>query len=160
MTELSVQDDNATRQHVADAVASGRRNVPLDANPALVNLSAVLIESRDGELTIGFTAPQCSTQGNGVVSGGTLAGMLDMAMAMAVLAQLPPGSTCATISLTVNMQAAGLQGPFVAKAGVKRIGRQIAFAHAELRDPSRNRLIADGISSLSVFSVRLQPPLP
>jgi uncharacterized protein (TIGR00369 family) len=146
--------DNPTRALVAEAVSSGRRNVSLDANPALVSLSALLVESQDGELVIRFTAPQTATQGNGVVSGGTLASMLDLAMAMAVLSRLKPGSTCATISLTVNMQAAGQEGHFVAVAGVDRVGRQIAFAHAKLYDAERSRLIANATSSLAVIAER------
>lgn len=146
--------DNPTRACMAKAVSSGDRNIPLNMNPALASLSAVLEESRDGELVIRFTAPHSATQGNGVVSGGTLASMLDLAMAMTVLSRLKQGSTCATISLTVNMQAAGSQGDFVAIAGVDRMGRQIAFAHAKLYAAEGVRLIASATSSLTVFPVR------
>lgn len=155
MAESLVSLDNPTRALVAEAVASGARNVPLAINPALVSLSALLVESEGSELVIRFTAPQSATQGNGVVSGGTLANMLDLAMAMAVLSQLKPGSTCATISLTVNMQSAGQQGHFIAVARVDRVGRQIAFADARLYDEQRSRLIASATSSLAVFPVRL-----
>jgi uncharacterized protein (TIGR00369 family) len=147
-------EDNPTRAYVADAVASGRRYVPLTVNPALASLSALLVESGDGELVIRFTAPRTATQGNGVVGGGTLANMLDLAMAMGVLAQLKPRYTCATISLTVNMQSAGQEGHFIAVAGVDRVGRQIAFAHAKLYDGERSRLIANATSSLAVIPVR------
>jgi uncharacterized protein (TIGR00369 family) len=146
--------DNPTRAFVADAVASGRSDLPLGINPALASLSAVLVESKDGELVIRFTAPHSATQGNGVVGGGTQASMLDLAMAMAVLAQLEPGYTCATISLSVNMQAAAQQGHLFAVARVDRIGRQVAFARAELYDSERRRLVANGTSSLTLVSVR------
>lgn len=146
--------DNPTRAYVADAVASGRRHVPLEINPALASLSAVLVERQGDELVIRFTAPANATQGNGVVGGGTLANMLDLAMAMGVLSQLKPGYTCATISLTVNMQSAGQQGHFIAVAGVDRVGRQIAFAHAKLYDGERSRLIANATSSLAVIPER------
>ncbi|MEJ8814689.1 PaaI family thioesterase [Variovorax ureilyticus] len=147
--------DNPTRAFVADAVASGRRNVVLDINPALASLSATLVESRaNDEIVMRFTAPQSATQGNGVVGGGTLASMLDLAMAMSVLSRLKPGLTCATISLTVNMQAAGTQGDFVAVAGVDKVGRQVAFAHARLYDAEGTRLIASATSSLAVFGER------
>ena len=146
--------DNPTRAFVADAVACGRRDLPLGINPALASLSAVLVDSKDGELVIRFTAPLSTTQGNGVVAGGTLATMLDLAMAMALLSQLKPGTTCATISLTVNMQSAALQGHLFAVARVDRIGRQVAFARAELYDGERQRLIANGTSSLTILPVR------
>lgn len=149
-----VVTDNPTRAYVSQAASSGRRDVPLDVNPALASLSARLIEVRDGELVLRFTAPHTATQGNGVVGGGTLASMLDMAMAMAVLARLTPGFTCATLSLTVNMQAAGQQGHFVAVAAVDRVGRQVAFAQAKLYDAEGSRLVANATSSLAVMPVR------
>jgi uncharacterized protein (TIGR00369 family) len=139
---------------MAEVVASGRKNVTLDANPALESLSAMLVENTGGELLIRFTAPHSSTQGNGVVGGGTQASMLDLAMAMAVLAQLKPGYTCASINLSVNMQAAAQQGHLYAVARVDRIGRQVAFARAELYDGERRRLIANATSSLAVIPVR------
>lgn len=154
MSEALLVDDNPTRAHMADAVASGHRYVPLTVNPALASLSALLVESGENELVIRFTAPRSATQGNGVVGGGTLANMLDLAMAMGVLSQLKPGYTCATISLTVNMQSAGQEGHFIAVAGVDRVGRQIAFAHAKLYDAERSRLIANATSSLAVMPVR------
>jgi uncharacterized protein (TIGR00369 family) len=117
-------------------------------------LSAVLVESTAGELVFRFTAPHSATQGNGVVGGGTQASMLDLAMAMAVLAQLKPGYTCASINLSVNMQAPAQQGHLFAVARVDRIGRQVAFARAELYDGERRRLIANATSSLAVIPVR------
>jgi uncharacterized protein (TIGR00369 family) len=153
-TPVAELADNPTRAYMADVVASGRKNVALDANPALESLSAVLVESTEGELVFRFTAPHSATQGNGVVGGGTQASMLDLAMAMAVLAQLKPGYTCASINLSVNMQAAAQQGHLFALARVDRIGRQVAFARAELYDGERRRLIANATSSLAVIPVR------
>jgi uncharacterized protein (TIGR00369 family) len=146
--------DNPTRAFVADAVASGRRELPLGINPALATLSALLVECKDGELVIRFTAPHSASQGNGVVGGGTQATMLDLAMAMAVLSQLKPGTTCATVSLSVNMQSAAQEGHLFAVARVDRIGRQVAFARAELYDGERKRLIANGTSSLTILPAR------
>jgi len=154
MSETQPAADNPTRSYIADAVASRGRNIPLDINPALAGLSALLVESDESEVVIRFTAPHSATQGNGVVGGGTLANMLDLSMAMGVLSRLQPGYTCATVSLTINMQSAGHQGHFVAVAGVDRVGRQIAFAHAKLFDADRSRLIASGTSSLVVMPVR------
>jgi uncharacterized protein (TIGR00369 family) len=148
--------DNLTRAHIATAIAEGRRNVPLDTNPVSQNLAMTLLEGEPGELQLGFVAPLSSTQGNSVVGGGTLASMLDLAMAMAVLSVLPPGRTCATISLSVNMMASAQAGPLKAKASIERVGRNIGFAHASLFDASGTRLLASGTSSLALFDER--PP--
>lgn len=149
--------DNPTRAHIAAAIAAGRRDVPLDTNPASVALGAVLSEGKPGELRLRFVAPPQSMQGNGVVGGGTLANMLDLAMAMAVLSVLPPGRTCATINLSVNMMAAAPVGPLVATASVERVGRSVGFARACLFDSSGERLVASGTSALSVFDERPAP---
>jgi uncharacterized protein (TIGR00369 family) len=154
ISETDPQGDNATRALIADAVIFGRRHLPLDVNPALASLSALLVESGETELVIRFTARRDATQGNGVVGGGTLANMLDLAMAMSVLSRLKPGQTCTTISLTVNMQRAGQEGNFFAVAGVDKVGRTIAFAHAKLYDTDRSHLIASATSSLAVVSMR------
>jgi uncharacterized protein (TIGR00369 family) len=154
MSELM---DNPTRAHVAAAVAAGRRDVLLDTNPASVSLGAVLREGRPGELRLGFVAPPESTQGNGVIAGGTVASMLDLAMAMTVLSVLPPGRTCATINLSVNMMAAAQTGPLVAIASAERVGRTVGFARASLFDASGERLLASATSALSVFDERPAP---
>lgn len=154
MEDVITLADNPTRAHVAAAVAAGRREVPLDTNPASSSLGTVLIEGRPGDLHLDFVAPQSSTQGNGVVSGGALASMLDLAMAMAVLSMLPPGRTCATATLSVNMMAAALAGPLTAHASVERVGRTLAFARASLYDAGGGRLLASGTSALSIFDER------
>ena len=147
--------DNPTRAHIATAVASGRREVPLDANPALRSFTAVLVEGTPGTLQIRFTAPADSTQGNDVVAGGALASALDLAMAMAVLSTLPPGRTCATISLTVNMMSPAQAGAtMLASAIVERAGRNVAFARAALYDAEGRRQLASATSSLSLFDQR------
>lgn len=149
--------DNPTRAHVAAAVAAGRHDIALDTNPASVSHGTVLLEGRRGQLRLGFVASPESTQGNGVVSGGTLASMLDLAMAMAVLSMLPPGRNCATVNLSVNMMAAAKTGPLTATASVERLGRSVAFARASLFDASGERLVASGTSALSVFDERAAP---
>lgn len=142
--------DNTTRAFIAQAVAAGQRDTPLDINPALAGLSAVLIGGAPGKLDVAFVATEASTQGNGVVGGGTLANMLDSAMAVAVMSQLQPGQACSTISLSVNMQRAAQPGRLVATAEVDRIGARVAFAHAQLFDSDR-RLLANATSSLAVL---------
>lgn len=153
---MSVRD-NSTRafvQAALAAVAAGSRDVPLDANPALVSLGTVLESGAPGDLTLRFTAPASAVQGNGAVAGGTLASMLDMAMAMAVLSVLPIGRTCATTNLSVNMIAGAQVGPLQVKANVDRSGRSVAFTRAALYDAAGERLLATASSSLAVLDER------
>lgn len=144
--------DNETRRMIAAAVAAGARDVPLDCNPAFVALGAVLVEGAPGDVLVAFTAGEETTQGNGVVSGGIMAAMLDGAMAVAVLSALKPGETCSTISLTVNMLRPAATGRLYVRAGVEKLGRRVAFAHAQLLSPDRVPL-ATASSSLAVISL-------
>jgi len=155
-SQTAPTSDNPTRARVTEAIASAteRHPVPLDTNPALQSLETSLLEGKPGELRLSFRAPPSSTQGHGVVSGGTLASMLDISMAMAVLSVLPPGRACTTISLTVNMIAPAQVGTILATANVERAGRTVAFARATLYDPEGQRTYATATSSLALFDER------
>lgn len=143
-------EDNPTRALIAGAIAAARRGVALDINPAFASLEAVLEEGTPGEVTVRFTAGPHTAQGNGVVGGGTLANMLDCGLAIAALSVLPPGSTCGTISLTVNMLKAAKVGKLWVRASVDRAGRSVVFAQARLLD-AEQRLVATATSALAVL---------
>lgn len=143
--------DNPTRAFIADAIAQRRFDTRIDINPAFEALETTLLESTPGSVHIAFTAGPSTLQGNGVVSGGTLAQMLDSAMALAGLSVLAPGQTCATISLTVQMQRPAAPGRLTAKAQVERSGKRVSFTNAQLFD-AQGKLVASGSSSLAVFA--------
>jgi uncharacterized protein (TIGR00369 family) len=147
---MSSEEDNETRRAIASAIETGQRDVPLNCNPAFAALEAVLVDGGPGDVLVRFTARQETTQGNGVVGGGTLANMLDSAIAVAVLSVLKPGQTCSTISLTVNMLRPAKPGQLYVRAGVEKLGRRIAFAHGQLLSEDRKPL-ATASSSLALI---------
>ncbi len=151
---MMTRRDNPTRAAIADAIAHGQSGQPLPINPAMEYLQAVFVAGEPGRVTLQFTAPQTSIQGNGVVGGGTLASMLDIGMAMAVLSRLDYGRTCATINLSVNMLAPAQPGNFLVTAHVEKLGRQIAFSAASLVEAHSERLVATASSSLAVLEER------
>jgi len=144
--------DNDTRRYIAAAITAGTRNVPLECNPAFVSLGAVLIEGAPGDVVVGFAAGKHTMQGNGAISGGTIAAMLDTAIAVAVLSALQPGEDCSTISLTVNMLRRATIGGLKVQARVDKLGRRVAFAHGQLWNDDQV-LIASATSSLAVVDV-------
>jgi len=157
MTEIVAEGaspDNPDRAFLQQVLEAQSRNVTLAMNPALASLKAVLLKGIQGTLSVRFTAPSNSIQGNGVVSGGTLTSMLDFAMALAALSKLPPGRSCATISLTINMLEPGNTGDFVAEARVNRLGGRVAFLSSDLYDATGARCIANATASFAVFDVR------
>ncbi|WP_040068532.1 PaaI family thioesterase [Pseudomonas batumici] len=145
--------DNPDRAFLECVISEARFDIPLELTAGLSALSARLVKGQPGTVELSFEAPATTIQGNGVVCGGTLMTMLDYAMAFAVLSKLPCGQTCATTSITVNMQAAARPSLLKAVASVERVGRQIAFAKAELYDPQRELLVASASATFLVMAV-------
>lgn len=153
MTDVST--DNPDRAFIAAKIESAgatEGGVPIDTNPFFRALMARLTGGKPGALAMGFTIQGEAVQGNGVISGGAIASMLDCAVATVTLSALQPGQTCTTVSITVNMLAAGQAGEFRATAEVDRLGRRVSYASAKLFD-ARDRLIATAISSLAVIDL-------
>jgi len=144
--------ENPTCRQIADAVAGGGTGIKLDANPVFASLGAILEEAGEGEIVVSFMAGPETTQGNGVVGGGTLALMLDNAMAIAVMSALGPGRVPTTVSLTANMLKPGLPGRLMVRARVDRLGKTMAFASARLMGED-GALLATGTSSLAVLTL-------
>jgi uncharacterized protein (TIGR00369 family) len=145
--------DNPDRAFLERAIAESRFDIPWELTPGLAALSARLIQAHPGAVELSYEVSETAIQGNGVVAGGTLMTMLDYAMAFAVLSKLSRGQTCATTSITVNMQAAAKPSRLKVSATVERVGRQVAFARAELFDPMRELLIASASASFFVMAV-------
>lgn len=150
---MQVLNDNPDRAFLERIIAEGKFDLPLEMTHGLRELGARLVQGTPGLLEFSFQVPESTTQGNGVVSGGALATMLDYAMAYAVLSKLKFGKTCATTSITVNMQAAAKPGLMKVVGSVDRVGRQVAFARSEIYDLDRNVLIASSSGTFFVMDV-------
>jgi uncharacterized protein (TIGR00369 family) len=131
------------------AAVAGATPVPLTASPALEQHGALFLDGVAGAITVRFAIPAGSLQGNGVVGGGAIATVLDLAMALAVLSAIEPGSTCSTLSLTVNYLGALHDAEVVVEASVDRPGRRAAFASASAHDAG-GRTVATATASLLV----------
>jgi uncharacterized protein (TIGR00369 family) len=81
------------------------------------------------------------TQLYGTAHGGILAGMLDAAMALALLARMPPNEGCSTIEMKANFTAPGNPGELIGTGTVATMGRRICVARADIHGPD-GRLVA------------------
>lgn len=70
-------------------------------------------------------------QAYGTAHGGVIAGLLDAAMGLAILARLPEGEGCATIEMKVNFTLPARPGPLTGGGRVLHEGRRIVTASAE-----------------------------
>lgn len=152
MTEAAALNDNPTRMQIGEAVAKGLKKVRLDSNPAFVAHDSILEEAASGEVLLSYFAGPETTQGNGVVSGGTLASMLDCAMAAAVMSALKPMTVPTTVSLMVNMLRPGAPGRLYVSAKVDRLGRTMAFSSASIMNEERV-VLATASSSLAIITL-------
>ncbi|WP_236199549.1 PaaI family thioesterase [Pseudomonas pseudonitroreducens] len=150
---MQVLNDNPDRALLEKIISEQDFDFALETTEGLKELGARLVNGSPGELEFSFLVSPKAVQGNGVVSGGTLMTMLDYAMAYAVLSKLPFGKTCATTSITVNMQSAATPKLLKVTGSVDRVGRQVAFARSAVHDLERNALIANASATFFVMDV-------
>ena len=82
------------------------------------------------QVRMGFQPDQANSRGE--VHGGSIATLLDCALAAAARAHDPAASGVATIDLTLHYVAVGT-GDLIATAHCERRGRSISFARGEVR---------------------------
>src|SRR2546428_6968690 len=82
------------------------------------------------------------------IHGGAIATLADFAACAAVWT-MPQTQRSATISLTVNFTAPGIQSDLVAHATVRRKGKRVASLTVDIRD-DRDALIADALVTYKI----------
>ncbi len=144
---MSANPDKACLEAVRDGRAAPG---PITSCPAAESLGARLVglDPDRNVIRIDFTAGANDVNGAGVVLGGTIAAMLDLLAAFAVLAFTRaefPGS----IDLQVHFLRPARPGVLHGEARLVQAGRRIAYTEAALRD-AQGREIARGRSALAL----------
>lgn len=86
----------------------------------------------------------------GLVHGGVLATLVDIAMGLAVRSVVGPMRRHVTIDLTVHYLRPAAPGPIAAVGTTLRVGSQIAFAEGSVEDASGRTLVrASGTYSVT-----------
>jgi uncharacterized protein (TIGR00369 family) len=112
-----------------------------------------LMTAEPGRVQVGFDAGAQHVNLQGLVHGGMLATLADTAMGLAVRTVLEPGRRHVTVQLGVEFLAPGRPGRIVAEGRTLKIGRQLGFAEADVKDAA-GRLLARAHSTLSVTTPR------
>jgi uncharacterized protein (TIGR00369 family) len=139
---------NPDRVEIVAAIG-GATPVRLTASPVLEHHGAMFLDGAAGGIRFRFKIPADSLQGNGVVSGGAVATVLDLSAALAVLSVIDMGATCSTLSLTVNYLGALRERDVEVEASVDRAGRRAAFASATASDAT-GRAVATATATFLV----------
>jgi uncharacterized protein (TIGR00369 family) len=89
-------------------------------------------------------------QAYGTAHGGIVAGLIDAAMGLAILARVP-GQGCATIEFKVNFVAPAPPGKLTGRGHVVRQGKRTVVAWADAFDASGG-LVACGLGTFQLFA--------
>lgn len=116
-------------------------------------MGMTLLAASEGEVELGLDAQPHHLNLQGLLHGGVLATLADTATGLAVRTKLEPGRRHVTIQLGVQYLSAGAAGPITAHGRTVRVGRQIAYAEAEIRD-ANDRLLATAQATVAIMADR------
>jgi uncharacterized protein (TIGR00369 family) len=116
-------------------VSSGGGLPPLEQTSIVNLLKPEVVSQEPDRVTLRFVPEAHWTIGDGVVQGGLVTAMLDMAMAFAA-----GGLSTATITVDILRP---VRGPLTATGVVTKQGRRLLFATGELHDAD-GKLVARG----------------
>ena len=115
-------------------------------NPLFAHLGATLDSVSREEVRLCLPVSKYLLQGAGVVAGGILATMADVAMAHVVMANLKAGAKTATIEMNMRYLRSARDGALFATGRIIRQGRTIITTESEVRDQDNNLLALAGAS--------------
>ncbi len=153
MTPQSAAFANADQALIHRFMAGDGSPLPMGSNPLARALRAELrcVDAARQQVVVEFEPDPLFIQGTGVLQGGAVSAMLDFAMAFAVLARVPAGVSCATVTMTSSFLRAAPEGRYRAVGEIERCGKTLAFAHARLsRCDADETAVATASSTLAL----------
>jgi uncharacterized protein (TIGR00369 family) len=139
-----MDDDDAIVQEL-------RRRV--SASPFHAGFGVSVEAASAGEVVLGWNAGPEHRNLQGLVHGGVLATLVDIAMGLAIRSVVGPARRHVTIDLTVRYLRPAAPGPIRATGTVIRVGSQIGFAEGSVTDGA-GRLLVRASGTYSVTSER------
>ena len=122
----------------------------ISASPFHSGFGVTVEGARAGEVRLGWNARPEHRNLQGLVHGGLLATLVDIAMGLAVRSVVGPDRRHVTIELGVRYLRPTAPGPIVATGNVLRVGSQIGFAEGSVVDASGRVLVrASGTYSVT-----------
>ena len=98
---------------------------------------------------------------NGVITGGTLAILVDIAFGCSIETKLPAATPYTTAELSLSfLRPAQPGGTLSASGQAIHVGRSVGLSEAFVIEPESERLIAHGTSRLTIFPALDPPPDP
>jgi acyl-CoA thioesterase len=160
MTAIVSTPDHAGAVHADEAAALAWAARLFDELPvaALLHARPVACDPARGRMTVAFEAQRTFCNLMGVIQGGMLTAMLDMAMAFAVLCTLEDGHVVPSLEMKTSFIAPARPGLLTAEGLLVRRGRSVAFMERRLHDADANLLAT--ASATGQLRRRPAPPEP
>lgn len=86
----------------------------------------------------------------GTVSGPALMALADVAIYVALLAQIGPVALAVTTSLSINFLRKPSPGPIFAEAKLIKLGKRLAVGEVGMRGPGAEDLVAHCVATYSI----------
>lgn len=113
--------------------------------------TVISVDAKNMRLRMRFNPGDQYLQGRGVIQGGIVATMLDLAIAFVAMTVTDDDKAVATASLSVAYLKPAFPGVYFCDAEVERAGRTLVFARATLK-PENGDPVATATSVMSVVS--------
>lgn len=114
---------------------------PKTSGPYARLLGVQVVTETDEAVELALDARHDHERDGGILHGGVMMSLLDMAMAGTVARTLAPGQSTASVSITTDFLRPAGQGRLVARARLVRRGATMAFPVGELYD-ANGKLVA------------------
>jgi uncharacterized protein (TIGR00369 family) len=113
---------------------------------------AIYTRVGDGTASAEMPASGWLLNSAGVMGGGTLAILADVALSCSIDSQLPPATPYTTAELSLSFLRPVHAGPIlVAEGQVIQVGRSVALSEAFLIEPKTERLVAHGTARCAIL---------
>lgn len=112
---------------------------PASSGPFAKLLDVRLVEeANDGSVTVAIDVREDHLRAGGIVHGGVMMTMLDVAMAASVGRTLKEGESTVSVNINTDFLRPAARGRLLAKGRLERRGATMAFPVGELRDGEGN----------------------
>jgi uncharacterized protein (TIGR00369 family) len=112
-----------------------------------------IADAEDGSVTLALELADHHLNIQGLAHGGVIATLADAAMGLSLRSALEPGRRHVSVEISVHYLRAVTRGRVRATGRAVRIGREIAYAQADVLD-SNDRLLARADGTYSVTRER------
>lgn len=145
IASVSTVEDRSTLRRTLDFLrrAGGAHPVPppKTSGPYAALLGVEVVSESDEAVVLALDATEDHLREGGIVHGGAMMSLLDMAMAGSVARTLAPGQRTASVSITTDFLRPASVGRLLARGRLVRRGQTMAFPEGELED-AEGRLVA------------------